>query len=200
MKLISPLEWPAEFPRKRDRKRGRFSTDRKDVSVYTAAERLRDELGRHGATNAELSAMLGVTKGGSVSHEWKGSDPGAVIRYDVGGKEYCLPCDTYDQLAQNIAAIAEHLKALRRVETYGVATAADLMSKFAALPPPTVLAPREPWWQVLGVTESTFEEVVRAAYRALAAKYHPDNPATGDHEMAARVNAAWEDYQARFKK
>jgi len=47
---------------------------------------------------------------------------------------------------------------------------------------------------VLGVTPDAPEEVIRAAYRALAAKYHPDrNPADPDAELnLKRLNAAFQ--------
>jgi curved DNA-binding protein CbpA len=45
---------------------------------------------------------------------------------------------------------------------------------------------------VLGVSPSADSETIQKAYAALAAKYHPNNPATGDREKFAAVNAAYE--------
>jgi molecular chaperone DnaJ len=52
---------------------------------------------------------------------------------------------------------------------------------------------RQDHYEVLGVNSDAPEEVVRAAYRALAAKYHPDrNPGDGDAELRLkRLNAAF---------
>jgi hypothetical protein len=49
-------------------------------------------------------------------------------------------------------------------------------------------------YEVLGVTRDAPDEVVRAAYRALAAKHHPDrNPADPDAELRLkRINAAYQ--------
>jgi hypothetical protein len=54
-------------------------------------------------------------------------------------------------------------------------------------------ARRQDHYEVLGVNPDAPDEVVRAAYRALAAKYHPDrNPGDPDAELKLkRVNAAY---------
>jgi hypothetical protein len=52
---------------------------------------------------------------------------------------------------------------------------------------------RQDHYEVLGVTPDAPEEVIRAAYKALAAKHHPDrNPGNADAELRLkRVNAAF---------
>lgn len=53
---------------------------------------------------------------------------------------------------------------------------------------------REDHYEVLGVTPDAPEEVIRAAYRALAGKYHPDRN-TGDSDAESklkRLNAAFQ--------
>jgi hypothetical protein len=52
---------------------------------------------------------------------------------------------------------------------------------------------RQDHYDVLGVTFEAPNEVIRAAYRALATKYHPDrNPGDRDAELRLkRLNAAW---------
>ena len=61
---------------------------------------------------------------------------------------------------------------------------------------------RQDHYEVLGVTHAAPEEVVRAAYRALAAKYHPDrNPGDSDAELRLkRVNAAFQVLGNREKR
>jgi curved DNA-binding protein CbpA len=53
---------------------------------------------------------------------------------------------------------------------------------------------RQDHYDVLGVTRDAPDEVIRAAYRALAAKYHPDrNPGDSDAESKLkRLNAAFQ--------
>jgi curved DNA-binding protein CbpA len=52
---------------------------------------------------------------------------------------------------------------------------------------------RQDHYEVLGVHPDAPDEVVRAAYRALVAKYHPDrNPGDRDAELKLkRLNAAF---------
>lgn len=45
---------------------------------------------------------------------------------------------------------------------------------------------------ILGVDPKANSEVIQAAYAKLAAKYHQDNPATGDPEKLEAVNLAYE--------
>lgn len=45
-------------------------------------------------------------------------------------------------------------------------------------------------YETLGVQNFAEEEIVRAAYRALSRKHHPDKG--GDAELMRRINGAWE--------
>jgi curved DNA-binding protein CbpA len=53
---------------------------------------------------------------------------------------------------------------------------------------------RQDHYDVLGVSHEAPDEVIRAAYRALAAKYHPDrNPGDAKAELKLKkLNAAFE--------
>lgn len=191
----APLEWPFNVVRNESRKSGQFKADGSPITVTAALARLEEELWRHDAQDIEVSAHFGRTKGGNVAKQWdaKQGDPGVCIRYDIGKTAYTLPCDTYDNLAQNIAAIAAHLSAVRAMERYGVATGAQIMGAFASLPAPT---PIEPWYAVLGVDVNAPEDVVKAAYRALSRKAHPDVEG-GSHDAMSRLNQAFENYEAK---
>jgi curved DNA-binding protein CbpA len=52
------------------------------------------------------------------------------------------------------------------------------------------MAASEDHYRVLQVVPEADHEVIRAAYRALARKYHPDLP-TGSRERMIALNAAW---------
>jgi hypothetical protein len=62
-------------------------------------------------------------------------------------------------------------------------------------PPPPRYAPpparRPTLYDDLQVNQSADPETIRAAFKALAGKYHPDNQATGNPEKARRVIAAY---------
>src|SRR5580700_7962827 len=45
---------------------------------------------------------------------------------------------------------------------------------------------------VLGVEPNADSETIQAAYTALAQKYHPSNPTTGDQEKFGALNQAYE--------
>jgi len=58
------------------------------------------------------------------------------------------------------------------------------------------------WYQVLEVSESASPDVIKATWRLLQQKYHPDNPATGNLERSKQINLAYEtlgDPDARAK-
>ena len=193
MRLIRPLEWPHDVKRRHWNKtiRGDFTADKALATVASAVAKLETELSRHEATGAELSGGFLLTKGGNVSTVAPkfGEDPAVVLRYDIGSTMYCLPCDTYDTLAMNIAAIANHLEAIRRIVRYGVGTTEQMMGAFVALPAP------KSWQQILGA--STFEEAERN-YRALALKHHPDQG--GNAETFREITEAIETARKEFGK
>lgn len=50
----------------------------------------------------------------------------------------------------------------------------------------------EDYYEILGVPPTASKEQIRAAYRRMAARYHPDrNPAADAATIAARINEAW---------
>jgi DnaJ-class molecular chaperone len=48
------------------------------------------------------------------------------------------------------------------------------------------------WYQLLEVAESASPDVLKAAWRLLQRRYHPDNKATGDLEKSKLVNIAYD--------
>src|SRR5215469_16916930 len=109
-----PLQWPTNWPRRRhnDRKNGRFSTSAKPITIAGALNRLQTELERIGARYAVISSNLEPRRDGLPrSGQREPEDPGIAVYFLLDGKPHCLPCDTYTQIAQNIAAIAAHIEA-----------------------------------------------------------------------------------------
>jgi hypothetical protein len=95
-----------------------------------------------------------------------------------------MAIDRYERVADNLAAIAATLEAMRAIERHGGAEILDrAFTGFAALP-----APEQPW-QTLGLeTSRPTRDQVEEAHRRLAMKHHPDRG--GDHDAMARINAA----------
>ena len=89
------------------------------------------------------------------------------------GHPMAMACDAFTKVAQNITALAKHIEATRAIERYGVATAAETLQAFQALPPPE--KPRTPWHKVFGVMpEVADEETIQTLYRVIAKRRASD--------------------------
>lgn len=194
-----PLQWPDGRPRKLAslRKRAQFNKkvyngryhETRDLTVSEALSRLQDELDRIGARYPVISTNLETRLDGLPrSGQREPDDPGVALYFDLAGKPHCMPCDTYDRVAGNIAAIAKHIEATRAIDRYGVATVSEMFAGFQALPAPGK-AESALWWKVLRVDPTATEAEVQSAYRKRASEVHPDRP-NGSAAAMAEVNAA----------
>lgn len=195
-----PLAWPAHRPRRAARKAGKFtmagsSGRQQPISVAAAMDRLEAEIGRLGGANALLSSNIDVRLDGRPrSGQGEPSDPAVVLYFTLKGKPISLPCDAYDRVAQNIAALAAHLEATRAIERHGVATGSETLQAFQALPAPDhVLPSRPPWRQVLGFPDSwpsdgmplqSARDHITRHYRAEAIKANHDQGRLADLNIA----------------
>lgn len=137
------------------------------------------------STNVELT-IYGDPRAGRREPD----DPGVAVYFKLHGKDRVLACDRWDQVQGNIAAIAAHIDAIRRVDRYGVGTLDQAFAGYDALPPPGA-SNRPPWRKVFG-----FEDGIRIIhadidrrYRDLARHFHPDMK-DGSHEAMTQLNAA----------
>lgn len=203
-RLRYPLTWPSGWPRTAPglRQRARFrrmiktydshspqsrSAGERPLTVPEAIARLAGELGRLGAVDDVLSTNVPVRLDGRPrSGQAEPTDPGAAIYFLLKGEPRCLACDAWTTTADNVAAIAAHIEAIRAVERYGVGTLDQVFRGYVALPQST---PTD-WPSVLGVDRRTAtRDVIEAAYRRLAKIAHPDVTG-GEHDQMARLNAA----------
>lgn len=192
-----PLQWPAARPRVTDRRRAQFNKkvqgrhsykETKELTVADAIDRLQNELDRLGAEDYILSTNLETKLNGLPrSGQAEPGDPGAALYFSLDGKPHCLPCDTYDRVADNIAAIGKHIEATRAIERYGVASLAEMFTEFQALPAPGRQAAR-PWRAVFGMPSdwSPTTTEVTARYRELAKERQHD------HDRLTELNLARE--------
>lgn len=188
-----PLAWPVHRKRRpwAARVRGDFSekveSKTRLVTLDTACDRLEAEVRRLGGIYPLISTNVELRMDGRPRRDRAmPSDPAVCVYFQLAGKPYALACDTYTEVAQNIAAVANHIDTLRRQERYGVATAAESLQAFQALPGPGS-APR-PWEEVLELQRPVSASQIDVAYRRLAAKHHPD--AGGSTAAMAALNAA----------
>lgn len=208
-----PLAWPKGRPRRKvaDRVRGDFSMKSGDktvrVSVEAACGRLEEQVERLGGIYPVLSTNLELRMDGRPRVDrGQPADPGVCLYFAIKTTPYAMACDTYDSVAQNVAALAAHIEATRRIERYGVATAAETLQAFSALPPPPPgkgvielpqATPSRPWWEIFGVMrEQADEETVAALYRAKARKLGAADPALLDLNLAR--DAAVAEIKARL--
>lgn len=210
-----PLQWPPGWRRTEAWKRSRASFGRQQDGVAQAADgtqsrvkiqkaltvadsiqRVLATLTRMGLSRDQIVVSTNVAlrlDGLPRSNTGEPPDPGTAVYWRKGKTTRCMAIDRYDRVADNLAAIAATLEAMRSIERHGGAEILDrAFTGFTALP-----APEQPW-QVLGLeTSNPTMEQVEEAYRALAMKHHPDRG--GDPQQMARINAARDDIYERMK-
>lgn len=189
-----PLQWPEGWPRTKSwhQKNGRFKHDGRWITVYAACDRVLRELEMLGIVRDDIviSTNLKTRMDGMPrSDQREPSDHGAAVYWQTRkGVRRVMAIDQYDKVADNLAAIAATLDAMRAIDRHGGAQILDrAFTGFSALPAPG--APRG-WREVLGIELGvTNLGIVRAAYKALAMKHHPDRPG-GSHDAMTELNGA----------
>lgn len=205
----SPLAWPTGWKRTPESQQvsGRFSMQRSpapgrsyahrgEVSIAEATGRLLMELGMMGVHREDVILSTNLTlrlDGMPRSGQPEPRDPGACVYWPhpMTGKPLCMAIDRYSKVAQNIAALAATIEAMRTMERHGGAVVLEkAFTGFTALPAPIVAGAKRHWSDVLGVSLDRLPKVgeVAQAYRQLAAKHHPDRG--GNPEQMAELNAA----------
>lgn len=200
-----PLHWPAGVSRTTQRMNAKFGTStrtehgwrqRRDITVAEARSRLLGEMSamtRSGRTwrvnpdevviSSNMPTRLdGLPRSGSVEPK----DPGVAVYFHLDGVPHCLPCDRWTAVADNLAAIAAHVGAMRGMERWGVGDIKAAFAGFRALPPPNTITPAMTleeaarWMaQVCGETITVKDllesvDITKAAYRTAARRTHPD--------------------------
>lgn len=183
-----PLVWPEGWKRTAvdRRKRGRFRREKGQIGMPSAMRRLEDECRRFGMTGMVLSTNVELNLSGTPhGNRPEPADPGAALYFVRSGQGRVFACDVWTRTADNVAAIAAHLDALRRIDRYGIGTLDQAIAGYAPRLQP---APIE-WWLVLGIgrTNSTRADIDRA-FTTLAKRAHPD--AGGAHGDMARLSEA----------
>jgi hypothetical protein len=198
-----PLSWPQGWKRthRSQRERAPFrssrqssyvngqgqevrTTNAKALTVADAIKRLSGELGRLGATDEILSTNVKTRLDGlPYSNQQEPEDVGAAVYFKLKRKPRCLACDKWNRVADNIAAIAQHIDALRRIDRYGVGTMEQAFAGYAALPPSA-----DDWRSVFGLNGGATMQDVETKFRALAIEHHPDRG--GDPAVMSKLNAA----------
>lgn len=186
-----PLQWPSGWKRTNTlrRRSGQFREHGAWIGIPAAVARLQRELERLGAEDLTLSTNLKPRlDGGVVANQGEPGDPGVAIYFRFKGRATVFACDGYYRVADNIAAIAAHIDALRRIERYGVGTIEQAIAGYRALPADTAAD----WRSVFGFApdEHVTAERLQDRYRERAQTAHPDKGGTDDSMM--HINRARE--------
>jgi hypothetical protein len=187
-----PLQWPdgwkriepsrrtrAKFGRQEKSSHGNWNT-RASLTIAQATDRIRTELQRMGidADDLVISSNLSLRLDGLPrSAQRDPDDPGVAVywvdRLDRSRPPRCMAIDRYDRVADNLAAVAATLDAMRAIERHGGAEILDrAFTGFVALEHMTT-APH--WSEVLGVDRAASIDAVATAYRRKRSEHHPDN-------------------------
>jgi hypothetical protein len=97
-------------------------------------------------------------------------------------------CDKWRRVADNIAALAAHIRAIRSVENFGVGTLEQAFAGYRAIED---FSEGVPWRRVLGFKDDEQVTLNSATdrYREHMKRVHPD--LTGEHGLqAAQLNDA----------
>lgn len=202
-----PLQWPAGWKRTdySDRREAKFGKARykqgdrwvsaRALTVSEACERVLAELVRMGVDRNDIVISTNVETrldGLSRSDRPAPHDVGVCVYWQQGKAPMrCMAIDQYDRVADNLAAVAATLEAMRAIERHGGAAILDrAFTGFTALPAPIVAGMKRPWRDVLGFpTEATVNEsMIAARYRQLVAVHHEAKG--GDPVKMAELNVA----------
>ena len=198
-----PCQWPEGWKRTdgANRKQARFSKaaqrtpsgwrSQRDLTMADALGRLLGELEKMGVDRQDVVISTNVPvrlDGLPRSGAAEPMDPGAAVYWIEGKHRRVMAIDIYDRVADNIAALAATLDAMRSIERHGGAAILErAFTGFTALPAPT--GARD--WQIVLELQDLLlptREDIDQAYRRLASKHHPDKG--GSAERMAEVNKA----------
>lgn len=196
-----PLHWPTGWKRTQDRQRAKFGKVTTDASGYKynanlgvadGIARVAGEMRRLGVRDGDwlISSNVPVRLDGlPYANTAQPADPGVAVYFRVGAKRdpRVLACDRWTRVADNLAAIAGHVEAIRMQDRYGVGTLEQAFAGYAAIPAKTGGAD---WRTEMGFKPDARGDLdlVERQYRDLARVRHPDNG--GSHEAMARLNEA----------
>ncbi len=156
---------------------------------------------REDSTKKELRSVLKKMEVERYDiHEYTGE--GSRIAFVRGGREYQFICDEFNNYPDNMRAAERGIHLLWLVfEDYMVRTAdvavdfGTIFMGFAVTDGQKVLAITDgarPCWEILGLEKGATKDEVRARYKVLSKKHHPDKGG-GPDEMAM-INSAYEEF------
>lgn len=194
-----PLSWPVGWPRRRTRERAKFANrvategrswkSNQRLSLADGRERLLSELEMLGARGVIISSNVpvrldGLPRSGSAEP----SDPAVAVYFKIKGESRVLASDKWDRVADNLAALAAHVGAMRGQIRWGIGSIEQAFRGYTAL---MAMGAKRPWREVLGLGAEATVADAEAKRIELMQRFHPDKG--GSSEQAADINAAVDD-------
>jgi hypothetical protein len=126
-------------------------------------------------------------------------DRGVAVYFNLNGEQQCIPCDKWSHVQDNLQAIRLTVEALRGLERWGAKEMVNAAFRgFKALPESAIVTPftARAWYEVLEVSPNASSETIKAAYRSMLHKHHPDKG--GDELQFKEVQRAYQEAQAQM--
>lgn len=188
-----PLQWPEGWKRmpSYQRKSATFKRQGKALTVFDGVQRVVDEMERLGVHQDDVIVSTNLQTrldGLPRSNQARPGDPGVCVYWKPAKSPMrCMAVDRYDEVQDNLAAVAATLEAMRSIERHGGAAILDrAFTGFAALPAP--VGGKRDWWTVLELQSTASQAEIREAFNRLAREHHPDRGGS-DERMAEIIRA-----------
>lgn len=187
-----PLDWPASYPRAKQRKQSPYK-----VSTEIALNDLLAGLRLMGAKHVVVSSNVPLRRDGTMYRgdhsDTRMPDPGVAVYWDTrDGLALAAAFDGWLTVRENLRAIGLTIEGLRSIERAGAIHLLErAYSGFKQLPSAVDC------WTVLGIEplaadgRKTPWSLIHMRYRELARDNHPDRG--GSSETMARINDAYRD-------
>jgi hypothetical protein len=178
-----PLRWPEGRPRtpRGKRRRARFK-----LTLGAIRDDLVDELRRLGAHYATISTNLALRQDGlPYAKQPQPRDPAVAVYFDLRGETYCMACDRYDLVEDNLRAVGLTIEAMRGIERWG--SGEMFRQAFVGFTHKQLGAAAVGWRMILGRDIQTQAEA-RRRFKEMATECHPDHG--GTDEAMRRLNGA----------
>lgn len=181
MAHVYPLAWPPGWQRTERRTASRFKALTSKALILLTAE-----IRRLGGEGIVISTNLPLKADGSFRQDRDPVDPGVAVYFRRADRDVVFACDQFDEVRENLYAVAKTIEAMRAIERYGASELVNrAFSGFLGLP--AVASEGEDCWAVLGLAPMSSESVVRLVYRDLARKLHAAGAADAEF---TRINIA----------
>lgn len=204
-----PLAWPAGWRRTAVRQKAKFIgkagkwvdgesgrqyMPRELLTIGQGIRRLVQQLEALDGRKVIISTNLILRQDGlPYATQAQPKDPGVAVYWRTRMEEArCIAIDRYDRIADNLAAVAATLEAMRAIDRHGGAAIMErAFTGFKALAAP------EQWWTILGCKQDANRREIDRAFRVKASEAHPDTG--GTHDAMAKLNWARETGLAGFE-